>query len=100
MESENNGQQHFLVTATPKRENFGGNITEEEKTIISQHLDYVNQMIAEGKILFAGSCLDGAMGLIIYKEESYGAALKLFENDPLVKSEIMKTEIHPFKLHI
>lgn len=94
-------QQHFLVTATPKRENFRENATEEEKTIISQHLDYINQKVAEKKILFTGSCVDGAMGLIVYKAESYEAALKLFENDPLVKSEIMNTEIHPFKtLHV
>lgn len=94
-------QQYFLVTATPKRENFRENTTEEEKTIISQHLDYVNQMVAAEKILFTGSCLDGAMGLIVYKTESYEAAVELFEKDPLVKSEIMNTEIHPFKtLHI
>lgn len=94
-------QQHFLVTATPKRENFRENATEEEKKIISQHLDYVHQMVAEKKILFTGSCLDGAMGLIVYQTESYEAAIELFETDPLVKSEIMNTEIHPFKtLHI
>lgn len=94
-------QQHFLVTATAKRENFRENVTEEEKTIISQHLDYINQMVAKKKILFTGSCVDGAMGLIVYKAESYEAALELFENDPLVKSGIMNTEIHPFKtLHV
>jgi uncharacterized protein YciI len=37
------------------------------------------------------------MGLIVYKAESYEAAVEFFENDPFVKSEIMNTEIHPFK---
>jgi uncharacterized protein len=94
-------QQHFLVTATPKVEKFRENATEEKRTIISQHLDYINQMVAENRILFTGSCIDGAMGLIVYKTESYEAAVELFEKDPLTKSGIMNMEIHPFKtLHI
>jgi uncharacterized protein YciI len=89
-------QLQFLATAIPKKENWKQNMTDEEKAVMAQHFAYVNQLFAEGKIFFSGACLDGAMGLIVYKAESYEAAFEMFQNDPLVKSGITNTDLHPF----
>lgn len=88
----------FLATARPKRENWLQNITEEEKTIMAQHFAYTNQSFQEGKIVFDGACLDGTMGIIVYQAASEEAALEMFNKDPLVKSGIMNTELHPFRM--
>lgn len=90
-------KKHFLATATPTKEDFLQNMNEEEKAIMALHLSYVNQMAVEGEIFFSGACLDGAMGLIVYKADSYESALEMFNNDPLVRSSIMQTQLHPFK---
>ncbi len=87
----------FLATAKPKRENWMQNITEVEKAVMAQHFAYANQLFSEGKIVFGGACLDGALGIIVYKAESEEAAFEMFENDPLVKSGIMDTEFHRFR---
>lgn len=88
----------FLATARPKRENWLQNITEEEKTVMAQHFVYANQFFSEGKIIFDGACLDGALGIIVYQAESEEAGFELFENDPLVRSGIMDTEFHRFRM--
>lgn len=89
---------HFLATAKPRRENFIQSLTEEEKAVMANHFAYTNQLFSEGKITFDGACLDGALGLIVYKAESEEAALEMFHNDPLVKSGIVDTELHPFRV--
>jgi uncharacterized protein YciI len=65
---------------------------------MAQHFVYINQMFLVGKIVITGACLDGALGLIVYKAESEEAAFEMFKNDPLVKSDIMVTEFHPFRV--
>lgn len=88
----------FIGTARPKRENWLATITAEERSIMAQHLDYVDKLFSEGNIVFSGACMDGAMGLIVYQAESAEEARVLFEKDPLTKSGIMNTEFHPFKI--
>lgn len=73
-------------------------MSEEEKAVFAKHFAYVNQMFSDGKILFSGACLDGAMGIICYLAESYEDALEMFENDPLVQSGFGDTQLHPFKM--
>jgi uncharacterized protein YciI len=90
-------KKQFLATAKPRTESFLQNMIEEEKAVFANHIAYVNRMFSEGKILFSGACLDGAMGIICYLAESYEDALKMFKNDPLVQIGIGDTQLHPFK---
>jgi uncharacterized protein YciI len=60
-------------------------MSEEEKKVLTKHFAYVNQMFFEGKILYSGACLDGAMGIICYLAESYEDALEMFKNYHLVQ---------------
>lgn len=89
---------HFLAIANPRRENFIQTLTEEEKEVMAKHFAYTNQLFSEGKIAFDGACLNGALGLIVYKAESEEAAFEMFNNDPLVKSGIVDTGFHPFRV--
>jgi uncharacterized protein YciI len=88
----------FIGTARPKRENWLATITPDEQAVMGQHFAYVNTLFSEGKIVFSGACTDGAMGLIVYKAESAEEAQELYENDPLTKSGLMNTELHPFRI--
>lgn len=88
----------FIGTARPKRENWVATMTSDEQAIMGQHFEYINKLFSEGKIIFSGACTDGAMGLIVYNAESAEEARVLFENDPLTKSGITNTELHPFRV--
>lgn len=89
--------EHFIGIARPRRENWLQSITEDEKAVMAEHLSYVDKLFQNGEIVFTGACLDGAFGIVVYKAESKEEALKLFEDDPLVKSNIANTEFHPFR---
>ncbi|TVY10824.1 YciI family protein [Paenibacillus cremeus] len=91
-------QLRFLATARPKTDHWLQNMTDEEKAVMGQHFAYANQTFAEGKIVFAGACLDGAMGIIVYEAATEAEAYELYSNDPLVKSGIVHTEFHPFRV--
>lgn len=90
----------FLAIAKAKRENWLATMTAEEKAIMAKHLEYVGQMFAEGKVVLAGPCLDGAYGIIIYKADSPEEAQEMFENDPAVQAGILNMELHPFKVGV
>lgn len=91
-------QVEFLALAKARRENWLATMTPEEAEVMGRHLEYVKRMFEEGKVVFSGPCLDGAYGLIVYKAESPEAARSLYENDPLVQSGILDTELHPFRV--
>ncbi|WP_047150436.1 YciI family protein [Aneurinibacillus tyrosinisolvens] len=48
------------------------------------HLDYVNKLFLEGKIMAAGPFTDGKGGMVIYVADSYEEAVELAKNDPAV----------------
>lgn len=73
----------FLAIAKLRRENWLQNMTDEEKAIMAQHFEYANEQFSKGNIVFDGACLDGTLGMIVYKAESEAEAVELFKNDPL-----------------
>ncbi|GED67605.1 hypothetical protein BRE01_13070 [Brevibacillus reuszeri] len=48
------------------------------------HLEYVNDLYKQGKVLMAGPFTDKQGGLVIYKAESQEEARKLAEADPVI----------------
>lgn len=56
------------------------------------------QKFAEGKIVVDGACFDGTLGIIVYTADSEEEAVELFKNDPLVKSDIVDTELRQFRV--
>jgi len=80
------------------RENFMTTMTEKEQAAIGQHLEYSKGLKADGKIILAGFCLDGAYGIVVFKADSPEIAHDIYQNDPVVQSRIMETELHPYQV--
>ena len=88
----------FLETLRPKRENFIGTMTPEEKVVMGEHAAYARRLFDEGKILLGGVATNGAVGIIILRVGSAEEAQQIFENDPAVKAGIGQAELHPFRV--
>ena len=54
----------------------------KDEAIRKEHIDYLNDLIAKGKIIAKGPFTDHSGGLIIFRAESLEEAKKLAENDP------------------
>ena len=88
----------FLYVFTPKRENFITTMTMEEQIAFMQHLSYTAGLSTEGKLVFSGACTDGAYGTVVFRAPSLEEAQIIFDNDPVVKSQILNATLHPFRI--
>ena len=90
--------QHFVYQIRPARPGFAQGMTPEERAAMTAHGEYLARLLAEGKLVIAGPCLDFAFGLAVLETETEEEARRVMENDPAVVSGVMHTEFHPFKL--
>ena len=62
------------------------------------HMNNIQRMADEGKLVLAGPFLDGKAlrGIYIFNVESVEEAKKLTETDPAVKAGTLEMELHPW----
>jgi uncharacterized protein YciI len=88
----------FLYTFKPKRADFMMTMTDAERSVMAEHTAHLLALLGDGKLLFAGVCLDGAFAVAAFRADSAEAGATVFENDPAVKAGIVDAELHPFHL--
>ena len=94
-------QQHFLFMIHPVRgQAFFENMQPYEEEAMSAHFEYLKQALAEGKLLLAGPMLDQTFGVGLLQLDSEEAAWEFMRNDPSVKANVQRPELHPMKLSL
>lgn len=88
-------QQHIVIFRF-QRQTFQQDAAPEEAQTVRVHLQYLKDLHAEGKIVYAGFRKDGVDGIVVFEIASREEAVKLVENDPAVKSRIFAWELHEF----
>lgn len=61
------------------------------------HLEYINGLYLEGKVLMAGPFTDERGGLVLYKTDTYREAHELAEQDPVVARGARTLELREWK---
>jgi uncharacterized protein YciI len=84
----------------PFRDGFFENPSPEEKTILEEHLAYIQKAAEAGIVLLAGSCMDDTFGLVIFHAENDESANAFMFADPGVQKNIMAAELHPIHISI
>lgn len=92
--------EEFIYTIKPTRPNFIASMTKEETSIMENHFHYLQGLLANGTLIMAGPCTDGAFGIVVMKAESLESARSLMEKDPAVAAGIMNVELHPFRISL
>jgi len=75
--------------------------TESEQAIVTEHFAYLQNLNAQGVIIFVGRTLnidENAMGLAVFRAESEDAARRIMNDDPAVKKGVMTATLYPFKV--
>ena len=94
-------QQHFFFLIRPTRgQAFFDDMLPEEAAAMSAHFAYLQQALAEGKLLLAGPCLDQTFGIGLLRLESEEAAWEFLRGDPSVKANVQQPELHPMRLSL
>lgn len=71
---------------------------EKSRKYRPQHLDFLETMRQEKKVLMNGRFTDGAGGLIIYRANSLDEAIDMAEQDPYIHVGAREYEIHEWDL--
>jgi uncharacterized protein len=75
--------------------------TESEQAIVAEHFAYLQNLTAQGVMIFVGRTLnadENAMGLAVFRAESEDAARRVMNDDPVVKKGVMTATLYPFKV--
>src|SRR5258708_2113029 len=75
--------------------------TESEKAIVAEHFAYLQDLTAQGVMIFVGRTLnadENAMGLAVFRAESEDAASRIMNADPAMKKGVMTAKLYPFKV--
>ena len=75
--------------------------TDSEQAIVAEHFAYLQNLNAQGVIIFVGRTLnidENAMGLAVFRAESEDAARQIMNDDPAVKKGVMTATLYPFKV--
>ncbi len=77
------------------------NWTEKDEKIVSEHFNHLLQLKEQNKLILAGKTagLDTTTyGLCIFTADSLKEATAIMNNDPAVKSGIMKATLHEYNI--
>jgi uncharacterized protein YciI len=75
--------------------------SEEESSILEEHVAYLQELTDRGVLQLAGRTQnqdDSTFGIIIFSAESEDSARSIMNDDPAVKHGIMKAELFPYKI--
>jgi uncharacterized protein YndB with AHSA1/START domain len=78
----------FHCRMIPPRPDFAFTMTEEERTLMGQHADYLRGLLREGKMMLAGPVADpaGPWGLLILLVGTEAEAKAITDGDPVARS--------------
>ncbi|MGH9956568.1 MAG: YciI family protein [Pyrinomonadaceae bacterium] len=88
---------HHIVIFRFQRQTFQQDATPEEEKTVRTHLQYLKDLHAKGKIVYAGFRKDAVDGIVIFETASRDEAKSLVENDPAVKTRLFAWELHGFQ---
>ena len=90
----------YIYLISPLRAGFYQYPTPQEEVVMEAHFEYLRQATSQGKVLLAGPCLDETFGIVVLRAGSEAEARAFMSNDPSVKDEVMKAELHPMKVSL
>jgi uncharacterized protein YciI len=94
--------EQFLYRIRPTRfEMVSVRPTAEEAEIVSQHFNYLKDLMEQGVVILAGRTLsidEDGMGIVIFRAESEDAARAIMANDPAVRQGVMSAKLFPYRI--
>ncbi|MEG0771871.1 YciI family protein [Clostridium sp.] len=97
----NSKKEFIYVLKLAERLTNGDNWTQKDNVIVEQHFKYLKKLLNEGDLVLAGNTeglSKDTFGLVIIKAYTEEKAKRIMENDPVVKENIMKSELYPYKI--
>ena len=92
---------HFAYLLRPTRPGFSpATLTAEEATKVGEHFEHLKAILDRGKLVLAGPCLDGSLGIGIFEAASEEEARRFMETDPAVVAGVFTAEVRPMRISL
>jgi uncharacterized protein len=91
---------NFFLRLNPPRPTFPGDITDDERTIMTSHIEYWQPYLENGTLLVFGPVMDpkGVFGMAVISVDSEEHARELAVNDPATR--IGTVDVIPMKASV
>ena len=90
----------FIYMLRPKSRSLIDETTPQEEARLGEHFEYLQNALAEGKLILAGPCVDGEFGIVVFRAATDDEALEFMQSDPAVRHGLMTGELHPFRVSL
>jgi uncharacterized protein len=95
---------HFLYRIQPTRATMlAEGPTPQEAAIVKEHFDYLQGLVAEGRVFMAGRTLntdERCFGIVVLAAASEVEAAALMRDDPAVRHGVMNAELFPYRIAV
>ncbi|MFG1933294.1 YciI family protein [Mycobacterium sp. NPDC048908] len=85
----------YLFRLNPPRADFAQTMTAQEQKAMAEHMDYWQQLLADGKVLVYGPVADpeGVWGMGVLRVNDRAEVLAIGERDPSVAAGVNTFEV-------
>ena len=90
----------FIYLLRPKRPSLIDETSAEEESRLSEHSEYLQRALTEGKLILAGPCVDGEFGVVVFRAATDEEAEEFMLSDPAIRHGLMNAELHPFRVSL
>ena len=85
-------EMYFVFMHTPG-ENWVDSLPFREQPNVMEHVGYMSTFLESNKLVMGGPFLDNSGGMMVYKCDTFEEAEQIANNDPTVKSGLLKVEV-------
>jgi uncharacterized protein YciI len=83
----------------PYRDRFMETMTQAEQDAFAQHMQWLQELDAEGRLILAGPCLgDTNTGVGVFEAVDEAEAKEIVAREPVTSSGLMRPDLRPFAL--
>ena len=90
----------YFVKLIGTREGWPENMTPDEDRIMSEHYQYLLDLVAKKKVFLAGPVMDPVFGLVVLRTNSEQEAREIMDNEPSVVQGVHTYELHPMRVSL
>lgn len=89
-----------IALLQPTRPGFHLDPTGDELAALSEHFALLQSWTREGRVVLAGPCEDGSLGVVVFPACDAEQARELMAGDPCVSRGVMTAEVRPFRMSL
>lgn len=92
--------QQYFVQLLGTRDGRPENMTPEEQQVMSEHYQYLKELVRQKKVYLAGPVFSPVFGLIILSADSEEEARTIMNNEPSVKAGVHTYTMQPMRVSL